>query len=289
MAWGAQPRTDERPPRSLDRETPAMTPVRNSPSGRVRGAWNLVRGSRAAFFALVVLLSAAVGSAAALLVSGAIDDSPPAAAPAASLAPAVARVQRSVVALEVGSEVMEGSRSITIERSGSGVVLSRDGLIATSAHLLEGATSIAVTLPDGGRVLATIVGLDEAGDLAVIAVDRRDLTPMPIGTSEGLRPGDPVLAVGNALGFGGSLTATTGIVSAVERRIDTGTNGGLEHLVQTDAAINSGTSGGALADSSGRLVGIVCGRSTTSEGISFAIAIDTALPVLERLAGRSLR
>ncbi len=206
-------------------------------------------------------------------------------APGASTAVEIAK--RSAVSLEVSGGTYEGSVRFSLVHRGSGTVLSSDGLIGTNAHLLQGAEKIVVTLPGGEQLLAQLLGIDPLEDLALLRVERTGLTPLARGESRSLHPGDTVFAVGNALALPGGPTITRGIVSALEREVDAGAARRLDHLIQTDAAINDGNSGGPLVDESGRLVGINCGRSAVAENIGFAIAIDHALPILERLANRS--
>ncbi|MGE0600885.1 MAG: S1C family serine protease [Dehalococcoidia bacterium] len=192
----------------------------------------------------------------------------------------------SVVALDVETLSMEGSYPMTGEVSGTGIILTSDGLIATNAHVVEDAESIVVTLADGTEATGRILGVDDSEDLAVLSIDERGLQPIALGRSSELRVGDLVVAIGNALSLQGGPTASLGIVSALERKISTSWQVGLAHLIQTDAALNDGNSGGPLVDQFGHLVGINSGRSVSAENIGFAIAIDHALPILEELANR---
>jgi S1-C subfamily serine protease len=169
---------------------------------------------------------------------------------------------------------------------GSGVVLDRRGIIVTNNHVVEGTTSVTVVFNDDRhrRPLAgTVIGTAPERDLAVIRVQATDLVPLPVGRSSSLRLGDPVFAVGFPLGLG-SPTVTSGIVSGLDRTID-GRNGELTGLLQTDAAINPGNSGGALVDRLGRLIGIntAAARTAEAQNVGFAIAIDGAVPVIDRI------
>ncbi|HLF76589.1 MAG TPA: trypsin-like peptidase domain-containing protein [Dehalococcoidia bacterium] len=213
---------------------------------------------------------------------------PPSAPPGLPDIPAIiANVRQSVVTIEVTVIGMIGPRSFTQRAAGTGFVLTSDGMIATNAHVISGAQSISVTLPDGSSVPASVVGSDSANDLAVVDIEKTGLTPMPLGKSNDLRVGDLVIAVGNALALPGGPTASMGIVSALNRTITATDGSSLSHLIQTDAAINEGDSGGPLTNRSGELIGINTIGSTSAENIGFAIAIDDAVPVLERLrAGR---
>jgi serine protease Do len=196
-----------------------------------------------------------------------------------SIAAAVARVLPSVVSVRTSS--FGGG-----EGEGSGVIFDRAGLILTNNHVVEGTTSVTVSFQDGEHdsLPAEVVGTEPERDLAVIRVDANDLTPIELARSSALRLGDPVIAIGFPLNLGGP-TVTSGIVSGLNRTIE-GPNGDLTGLLQTDAAINPGNSGGPLVDRAGRLVGINTAgiREDGTEGIGFAIAIDGALPVIERIS-----
>ena len=165
---------------------------------------------------------------------------------------------------------------------GSGVIISPRGYILTNQHVVEAADEIEVALTDGKKFEAKVVGSDPETDLAVLHVDATNLPAITLGQAENLRVGDVVLAIGNPLGVG--QTVTMGIVSALHRtglRINT-----FENFIQTDAAINQGNSGGALIDTSGSLVGIntaILSQSGGSIGIGFAIPVSTAKQVMEQL------
>jgi serine protease Do len=154
---------------------------------------------------------------------------------------------------------------------GSGVILSKDGYIVTNNHVIENSSEITVTLPnDTKEYKAKLIGTDKDSDLAVIKIESSDLTPIDIGSSENLRVGDVVFAVGNPFGVGE--TVTQGIVSALNKN-SVGINQ-YENFIQTDASINPGNSGGALVDSRGVLIGInsaILSRSGGNNGIGFAI------------------
>ena len=199
------------------------------------------------------------------------------------LADAVARVLPSVV--HVRTESFGGGRG-----EGSGVVIARDGLVVTNNHVVEGTTRVTVHFNDDRHtrpLRGTVVGTAPEQDLAVVRVQANDLIPLPAGRSATLRLGDPVFAVGFPLDLGGP-TVTTGIVSGLDRTVET-RSAELTGLLQTDAAINPGNSGGPLVDRAGRLVGINTAgvRLPDAENIGFAIAIDEALPIIERLRGAS--
>ena len=165
---------------------------------------------------------------------------------------------------------------------GSGVIISPKGYILTNQHVVEAADEIEVALSDGKKLVAKVVGSDPETDLAVLKVDAQNLPAITLGQAENLKVGDVVLAIGNPLGVG--QTVTMGIVSALHRtglRINT-----FENFIQTDAAINQGNSGGALIDAFGNLVGIntaILSQSGGSIGIGFAIPVSTAKQVMEQL------
>lgn len=160
---------------------------------------------------------------------------------------------------------------------GSGVIISKDGYIVTNNHVIDGAERLEVTLNDNRNFTATVIGADPVTDLALIKIEApADLHVIPMGDSETLHVGEWVLAVGNPFGF--TSTVTSGIVSAKARNISTSTqtpgNGGIEAYIQTDAAVNSGNSGGALVNLRGELVGIntaIYSKTGTYAGCSFAI------------------
>jgi serine protease Do len=183
---------------------------------------------------------------------------------------------------------LPGIVSISVEMNGTpaagtGFVISGDGQIATNAHVVADATNIQVKFADGSTASAKVLGVDRTDDLAVIKVDKTGLTALPLGKSSDLKIGEPVVAIGNALDLTGGPTATEGIVSALDRTIDTSDGEHLTHLLQTDAAINPGNSGGPLLTLDGEVVGINSAGSTDAQNIGFAIAIDTARPIVEQL------
>jgi serine protease DegQ len=165
---------------------------------------------------------------------------------------------------------------------GSGVIVSTSGYVLTNHHVVESADEIEVTLADGKKLLAKVVGNDPDTDLAVLRVEADNLPAITFGSAESLRVGDVVLAIGSPFGF--SQTVTSGIVSALGRT-GLGINT-FENFIQTDAAINPGNSGGALIDASGNLIGIntaIFSPSGGSMGIGFAIPVSTAKMVLEQI------
>ncbi len=165
---------------------------------------------------------------------------------------------------------------------GSGVIVSDEGYILTNNHVIEGATDIQIALRDGRSVEAKLVGTDHDTDIAVLKIDMQGLPTITFGSSDALRVGDVVLAIGNPFGVG--QTVTLGIASATGRdRVGINT---FENFIQTDAAINPGNSGGALVDAYGNLMGIntaIFSRSGGSQGIGFAIPVSIARDVMAQI------
>jgi putative serine protease PepD len=191
----------------------------------------------------------------------------------------LAKVQPSVVAVETSGSTQEGP----FEGAGSGIVLSADGLVLTNAHVIGSVGDITVVLPDGSDHPATLVGSSPDDDLALIQVeDVDDLVPAQLGSSDDLRVGDEVIAIGNALNLGGEPTVTRGIVSAKDRDL-TAEGVTLEGLIQTDAAINPGNSGGPLVNAAGQVVGMNTAIVADAQNLGFSIAIDVARPIIEDL------
>ncbi len=168
------------------------------------------------------------------------------------------------------------------EGAGSGVIVSSDGYIATNNHVIDGASSINVTLSDGTEYTAELVASDSKTDLAVIKINADGLTPAVFGSSSELSVGESVIAIGNPLGELGG-TVTSGIISALDREVTV--DGQAMVLLQTDASVSPGNSGGGLFNSSGELIGIVNAKSSgeNAEGLGFAIPSDTAKEVIEQL------
>lgn len=172
----------------------------------------------------------------------------------------------------------------TVEQpgSGSGVILTADGYIATCAHVVSGAKKLTVTLNDDTSYEATLIGEDKRNDLAIIKIDAEGLTPAALGDSDMLTVGEDVIAIGNPLGELRG-TATSGIISAVRRSITV--EGTEMELVQTDAAISPGNSGGGLFNTSGKLIGIVNAKvsDTSAEGLGFAIPVNSVVKEINDL------
>lgn len=172
--------------------------------------------------------------------------------------------------------------------SGSGFIYSADGYIITNYHVIESASSIKVTLYDGKSYDAQLVGYDESNDVAVLKIDAKDLTPVTIGDSDNLNVGDSVIAIGNPLGEL-TFSLTSGAVSALDREVTMSNNVTME-LIQTDCAINSGNSGGALFNLYGEVIGITNAKYSGSSGsgasidnIGFAIPINSVRSIVDSI------
>ena len=168
--------------------------------------------------------------------------------------------------------------------SGSGIIYSEDGYIITNYHVIENATSVMITLSDGTEYDARIIGSDASSDLAVLKVEAENLPEAELGDSSALQIGELVVAIGNPLGYGN--TVTDGIVSGLNRQltdyIDSAT------LIQTNATINSGNSGGALVNSKGKVVGINSAKlvASNAEGMGFALSINEVRPIVEEIISK---
>lgn len=215
--------------------------------------------------------------------AGAATDAPP---KTLSVPDVVAEVLPSVVSVMAHGPIRATpSQAVLPSGSGSGFIIS-PGHILTSNHLVAGATRLVIGLHDGRLVPGRVVGRDFLTDLALIKVEIEGLIPAKLGSSSHLRIGEAVVAIGNPLAIKGGATVSVGVVSALDRAIVPPTGETLYSLIQSDAAINPGNSGGPLVDLSGRVVGINTAVAPSAQNISYAIAIDAAVPVAQSLIVR---
>lgn len=185
--------------------------------------------------------------------------------------PAVVKIER--LNINGNQEVVSGT--------GSGFLFSSDGYLFTNSHVVNGAASLKVMLQDGRVYPATLAGQDPATDLALLKIDAREFAPVKLGDSDELKIGQMVIAIGNPLGF--QHTVTAGVISALGRSLQGQDGMMMDAMIQTDAALNPGNSGGPLINSEGEVIGVNTAVIRGAQGLCFAISINTAKAIANQL------
>ena len=240
------------------------------------------------------LLSGAASALAVVSLARPIQSSPPVADEPDAVEAASVRIDESSAVIGAAEKVGPAVVTIASESDGlfggtgvgSGFIYDESGWIVTNRHVVEGADTVLVVLQDTRQFEGRVVGVDTLTDLAIVKISATDLPAAPIGSSQDLEVGQLAIAIGSALGDYPS-SVTSGVVSGLGRRIEAGdatgtTSEQLTNLIQTDAAINQGNSGGPLINSAGQVIGINTAVATTAQGVSFAIPIDIATPIMEQ-------
>lgn len=186
------------------------------------------------------------------------------------------RVGPATVKIEVTHKV-NGDRRAQAAGAGSGFLFTPDGYAITNSHVVHGAQRIQLTLPGAEPQVARLVGEDPHSDIAVVSIQGRDLPYTQLGNSRLLRPGQIAVAIGNPFGF--SFTVTAGVISALGRSLRSPTGHLVDDVIQTDAALNPGNSGGPLVDSQAQVIGLNTAMFLPAQGICFAIAVNTVKPI----------
>ncbi len=199
-----------------------------------------------------------------------------------SFANLLSSIETCVVQVNITATAQVGRRTVQEQGAGSGWVMDANGTIVTNNHVVEGATSISVVTSDGKSYPAQVINTDATNDLALIKINGAQLKSMKIGDASKSRRGDWVLAIGNPLGEG--ITATEGIISRLGVSVPLNSTQTYNDLIETTAAINPGNSGGPLVNMAGEVIGITTLGATGVQGMGYAISMDDALPVIQKLS-----
>lgn len=189
---------------------------------------------------------------------------------------AVEKAAKSTVSVSASPRPMRPWGRFPRQGAGSGVVMDAKGHVLTNHHVVKGAERILISLSDGTIVGGHVLGGDDETDIAVVKVDEKNIQPAEFGDSEALKVGQPVLAIGNPLGLSGGPAVTSGVISSLRRSLQVGNGNGLK-MIQTDAAVNPGNSGGPLVDLEGKVVAVNTATIPQADGIGFAVPVKTAL------------
>lgn len=276
-----------RPTYSIVTTSSGIRPTAPAPQPRKRRRWLVLPVAAAvvaAGFAGGLIAESLQDEPAPLVVQQArpervIIAQPASATTTADTAAVGATVIPSIVTVEVGSDM---GGTFTVSGSGSGVVLDTDGNIATNDHVVAGGTAARVILSDGRIYDADLIGTDPLTDLAVLRISADDLTPIALGSTDGLTIGTPAIAVGSPLGLEGGPSLSVGVLSALGREVQTGPETILYGMLQTDAPITSGSSGGSLVDADGALIGITTAVGVSAIGVE-GIGFATPVEIVERV------
>ena len=293
--WSVTPPAS--PPSAQPPVGPPQPPVASPGASETTGASRRDRRSRPRHFLVGALVGGLCGAVVAAGAVTLLDDNGSsrvvnAATPAEVVKRAGSTIGTKGDIANIIQSVEPGVVSVFVDlgsgqqAEGTGFVISADGDIVTNAHVVDGAQSVQVEFTDGNQLDADVVGRDSAADIAVLDVKADNLPVVCLGSSDQVQVGDDVVAIGNALGLEGGLSVTRGIISGPPRP-GTGIASAIENVLQTDAAINHGNSGGPLVNSDGCVIGINTAIEDQAQNVGFAIPIDHAKPIIDDIkAGR---
>lgn len=210
-----------------------------------------------------------------------INDAPLLDAYSKTITGVVGTISESVVHIKVDKRTNGRGREQIVQGSGSGFIISTDGFLVTNHHVIEDAVAIRVSLSDGREIGAELKGADSSTDIAVLKIDAEGLKAMTFADSDALQVGQIAIAIGNPLGL--QYTVTAGVVSALGRTLRAGNGRMIDDVIQTDAALNPGNSGGPLVDSHGHVIGVNTATIQSAQGICFAVSSNLAAYIAGKL------